>query len=321
MFTDIYFLERRIVESIMKLPQLEEVGMKKFLYVMFFSLCAMQVGAYSQGSEVRAEAKGKQTPVKDSGAVVSKIPQKQVKAPDSISAQTAQKIDAAAVNKAGGTSDSSKNVVSNDSATTQTPVARSNDSTIKPVDTARVKVIITSVPESAVVVFDDMPKGKTPVEIGDVSKGVHTVILKKSGYFLKKATIDVAGGKDVPVNFELVKPARLVITSEPVGASVLIDTINAGNTPYKDDKFKPGQYSIQVMMDGYETWQKSVTVQSGGADSINCALNRTKATGSESRQAGKKERSRSAKIFDRIALGVFLGFSLIILIVELAQDR
>ena len=295
--------------------------MKRYLYSMVFSLCVISLAVYSQGSDVKAEAKGKETPVKDSGVVVSKIPQKQVKAPDSISVLKTQKIDTVAAKKVAGTSDSSKHVVLKDSATAQAPVAGSNDSAIKPVDTARVKVIITSVPESAVVVFDDVPKGKTPVEIIDVSRGVHTVILKKSGYFLKKATIDVAGGKDVPVNFELVKPARLVITSEPGGASILIDTIKAGNTPYKDTKFKPGQYSIQVMMDGYETWQKSVTVQSGGADSINCALTRTKATGSESRQTVKKERSRGAKIFDRIALGVFLGFSLIILIVELAQDR
>jgi hypothetical protein len=193
-------------------------------------------------------------------------------------------------------------------------------------DTTVGLVIITSVPDSVMVVFDDAPKGKTPLTLPGVSAGEHVVILKKSGYFLKKATIVVSGGKETLINFDLIKPAVLKITSEPSGAFVNFNSTNVGTTPFMDGKFKPGQFVIMVSKEGYQTAEKNITVQSGGSDSLHVILASLKDTipgtdKKDNQQAVKKEKTRGAKIFDRIALGVFLGFSLIILLVELAQDR
>lgn len=194
------------------------------------------------------------------------------------------------------------------------------------VDTTVGALTIVTVPESAVVIFDGAVKGKTPVAISDIVPGKHTILLKKKGHFAKKATVNVIGGSENELTFELAKPVHLSISSEPAGAAVKMNKKEVGTTPFMDGKLKPGMYDVTITLSGYKEEQHTVTLGSGERDSMHVTLMPLSAPPEDTsavieEKEDKKDKSRLASILDKVALGVFLGFSLIILLIELTQDK
>ncbi len=206
-------------------------------------------------------------------------------------------------------------------------VKEASDGTVDSSDSGTTGILtIVTVPESAFVVFDEIVRGKSPYTITDIPVGKHSLILKKKGHFAKKATINVTAGSENELTFKLIKPVHLSITSEPLGAVVLINKEQVGKTPYADSKRKPGTCEIILAMEGYKKERHSVTLNSGEQDSIHVTLvPQSPVTGdttaSADKKESKKERSKLASILDKVALGVFIGFSAIILIIELTQDK
>ena len=154
--------------------------------------------------------------------------------------------------------------------------------------------------------------------------GKHTIVLKKKGHFAKKATVKIKAGSENELKFELVKPVRLSINSDPSGASIKINNKDAGKTPYSDSKMKPGTYDILLAMEGYKKEQHTVTLGSGERDSMFVTLMPVSKVVEDTasvkeEEAAKKEKSKVSSILDKVALGVFIGFSLIILLIELTQ--
>lgn len=194
-------------------------------------------------------------------------------------------------------------------------------------------LVITTTPENAVVVFDDVSKGKSPVTINDVSVGKHSIIIKKKGHFLKKASITVTGGTESKLHFQLIKPAKITITSDPSGATVNINGKIKGKTPYSDSKIKPGECKLILSKDGFDDKELSMLPVNGGVDSLHFSFVHIEGAEADSvadgeknekkdgKKDGKKDKSRLARILDKVALGVFIGFSLIILIIELTQNE
>ncbi len=184
---------------------------------------------------------------------------------------------------------------------------------------------IATVPESAFVIFDDKLKGKSPVIMKDIPVGKHIIMLKKKGFFAKKATVNVTAGSENELTFKLIKPVHLAITSDPTGASVQINREEVGKTPYSDSKLKPSTYIVVLSMEGHKKEQHSVTLNSGERDSMHVTLmsfvKAPEDTSSEKEKETKKEKSKLSSILDKVALGVFIGFSLIILLIELTQDK
>lgn len=193
---------------------------------------------------------------------------------------------------------------------------------------------ISTIPDSVFVFLDDSLKGRSPITIENIPLGKHTIVLKKKGHFLKKATVNITAGTDSKVSFELVKPANLSITSEPARAIVMINDKKKGESPYSINTLKPGQYSLELLHKGYEKAQRTVDLKSGGTDSIHIVMTpitkttsdtvatqqRDTSSTDEVVDKSEKDKSKLASILDKFALGIFVAFSLIILIIELQQN-
>ena len=225
-----------------------------------------------------------------------------------------------------------KDTATTEEKTTDNVISESEDVTEEETDEAPAAaesattgtLIITTAPDSALVVFDGAAKGKSPVTIEDISPGKHTIVLKKKGHFAKKATVNVKAGAENELKFELVKPVTLSIDSDPSGASILVNTKETGKTPYSDSRLKPGTYNILLAMEGYKKEQHTVTLGSGERDSMFVTLMPVSKVAEDTvsvkeEKAAKKDKSRISSILDKVALGVFIGFSLIILLIELNQ--
>jgi hypothetical protein len=132
-------------------------------------------------------------------------------------------------------------------------------------------------PDSAAVFLDDSLKGWSPCLISGAAHGSHILTLKKKGYYLKKAEIAVDSTLAQELSFVLLKPAFLRIISDPAGAMLALDGKGEGVTPYENNKVKPGDHVVKVTLTQYVPVEQTVSVKSGGSDTLRFALEHTAA--------------------------------------------
>ena len=75
-------------------------------------------------------------------------------------------------------------------------------------------------------------------------------------------------------------PTELDVTSTPDGAEISVDGRFAGNTP-STINVVPGQHTIKVQMDGYQSWQREINT-SGGKVRLSAILTKGKAHSQQS---------------------------------------
>jgi hypothetical protein len=100
---------------------------------------------------------------------------------------------------------------------------------------------------------------------------------------------DVSAAGDAPVIFtqaagpalpaEKQDPSTVVLKSDPAGAEIIIDGKIFGNTP-STLLLPPGDHLFSLQRDGYQLWQRVITVTSGGIVTVTGVLDR-KAAGSD----------------------------------------
>ena len=138
-------------------------------------------------------------------------------------------------------------------------------------------LLIKTEPDTAAVILDDSLRGLSPLTISDIDTGKHTLILKKTGYYLKKVEFRIDSGAAQELSFVLTAPGRLSLTSEPSGARLIINKDTAGVTPYNASSIKPGKYRIKAQMNDYDLFDSTLTINSGGSSTLNIVLNHTTA--------------------------------------------
>ncbi|MFP4164849.1 MAG: PEGA domain-containing protein, partial [Chitinispirillaceae bacterium] len=140
-------------------------------------------------------------------------------------------------------------------------------------------------PSGAGVYLNDKDYGSSPVQISDLDTGTYKLELRKSGYYRRKAKVRIESFGVTELDFDLLQPATLVITSDPPQASVSIDGKSEGKTPYKK-KMRPGEYSIALNLKGYENVEKNISLESGVEDTLVLSLE-----AQEVQAEGKKKKS------------------------------
>ena len=142
--------------------------------------------------------------------------------------------------------------------------------------TLKVKIgsfTIISVPEDAKAYIDDKEVGTTPLTISAPSPGKHSVEARMEGYEAWSRSIDFVQGKAITLTATLqIKSCTASITSEPSNAIVFIDSKEVGKTPIIITDPSPGNHAIDLKMDGYETWNKSIDFGKGKEIAITANL-------------------------------------------------
>jgi hypothetical protein len=113
---------------------------------------------------------------------------------------------------------------------------------------------IESVPPGALVFIDGVQKGLAPW-VGPLGTGRHEAVLKLAGRREIASDFVMPEGHDLSLRLELPPVAkneapRLVITSKPDGATVKIDGVEVGSTPWSGE-VKPGTRKLSLALDGY----------------------------------------------------------------------
>ena len=127
----------------------------------------------------------------------------------------------------------------------------------------RIKIVTT--PSNANVLLNGKPMGTTPTE--EITVPAHELIkIEISHAEAEKVSQEIEVEKDDSRIVDLIlilKPALLSVTSNPMGAEVLIGEHVVGKTPLKDLRLRSGEYEVQVVLKGHEEFSKRVTLHGG----------------------------------------------------------
>jgi hypothetical protein len=193
----------------------------------------------------------------------------------------------------------------------------SPDSTT-PLDTAfRCTLIIETDPSNAIIELDGAVAGTTPLSIPDIKKGRHTLLIKKRGYYQKKAQIAISESGIKKLALSLSQPGGLALSSDPPGASIQLNGDSVGTTPFRTTTLKAGDYRIRFSLENRVSEDTTVAVQEGTIDTISVRLDYDQHYLDSVVQAEKAQ--NRVKKYSGIILvaGLFAAFALMVLVIEL----
>jgi hypothetical protein len=132
---------------------------------------------------------------------------------------------------------------------------------------------ITCTADSATVVINKVKLGVTPFIREGFQPGFYEVELKKSGYESFRKTVRVENDDTAHLDADLLPFfGRLIITSTPGNAKVLINEIAGGTTPYDSTGIKPDLYRIRLELDNYVPWTTQRTIVRNRTDTLKVSL-------------------------------------------------
>lgn len=149
----------------------------------------------------------------------------------------------------------------------ETPPSQPTSSQVSgSVSVSGVVVRITSQPAGSRVKVDGRDEGKTPLALSDIEPGRHVVEITSRGYQPYRGEFTVAVGS-------------MVVTTEPIGAKVLLDGQSRGvaleggltlvRVPY-------GRHELIARLEGYVDAIETVDVEAPGPLGVTCRLGRGK---------------------------------------------
>lgn len=107
-------------------------------------------------------------------------------------------------------------------------------------------------------------QGGLSIPIGErrlLRPGAYTVVAEKEGYHRLEQGIEVGRAAGQRFDFELRKlPGRLRVTSEPSGASVVIDGEQVGQTPLAAVSLAPGPHTLRLSARRHQVHQAQVEI-------------------------------------------------------------
>ncbi|MHC4321252.1 MAG: PEGA domain-containing protein, partial [Planctomycetota bacterium] len=153
-------------------------------------------------------------------------------------------------------------------------------------------IVMSSKPTKAEVFIDGNNAGVTPVTINSIKPGKHFVEVNLDGYETWSKEISVEAEKEISLTAELTtKYGSISLGSKPTKAKIYLDSIEISTTPASLRSVPHGTHLVEVRMDGYNVWKKSVNVEPG-KEKVLTAILQVK-TGSVS----IKSQPKNAKIY------------------------
>lgn len=146
----------------------------------------------------------------------------------------------------------------------------------RPPDTGTV-LVTADIPDAEVTV-DGEARGQAPVLVEGLLPGEHLVVVTGPDEAQAERTVEVRANAREVVAVELLPqpepPGAVAVTSEPPGATVVVDGENQGRTPLRLDALTPGPHRFEISLDGYDPVERVVTVTAGETEELTVPLER-----------------------------------------------
>ena len=116
------------------------------------------------------------------------------------------------------------------------------------------QLTIDSTPQGAQVSLDGStdPSWTTPLALTNIQAGKHSITVSKSGYSSDTRAVEVASGAKATAIIHLSQlSATLIVKSDPPGASIYIDSKDAGSKTPAQISVPKGQHLVLVRKEGF----------------------------------------------------------------------
>ncbi|NQU66924.1 MAG: PEGA domain-containing protein, partial [Candidatus Marinimicrobia bacterium] len=135
------------------------------------------------------------------------------------------------------------------------------------------KLTITSDPPGCVIKLNDQTKGRTPYIVNQIESGTYKITVSKELYHTHNDNYIITDGSTNQRHIDLT-PAfgNLRITSTPSGAEVKIDSEPRGLTPFVLDELPSGKYNLSLLLDLYQTIEKTILIEDGKTNDMDIRL-------------------------------------------------
>ncbi len=103
----------------------------------------------------------------------------------------------------------------------------------------------------------------------------YRIVVQAQGYQEQVYSLNLVNGKPQVKTFELVSNAGAIeVTSEPSGATLLVDGIERGTTPCTLDKLRESEYTLTLRKEGYQPAERKLKVAAGEVAPVAVTLER-----------------------------------------------
>lgn len=153
------------------------------------------------------------------------------------------------------------------------------------------QLVLNSTPSGARVTVDGRDVGVTPVAVGSLRRGAHTVRFAHQGYVTTQRRVRIRSAQpaqSIEVTLAATRSTRpatssataaqasgsLTVDSRPAGARVFVDGKQMGTTPLQVGTVQAGEHAVRLERDGYRPWSRSVRVPGGGTSRVSGSLRR-----------------------------------------------
>lgn len=116
------------------------------------------------------------------------------------------------------------------------------------------QLTIDSTPQGAQVALDGStdPSWTTPLALTNIQAGKHSITVSKAGYASDTRSVEVASGAKATAVIHLSQlSATLIVKSDPPGASIYIDSKDAGSKTPAQISVPKGQHLVLVRKEGF----------------------------------------------------------------------
>jgi hypothetical protein len=153
-------------------------------------------------------------------------------------------------------------------------------------------LLVRSTPLGARVLVDGREYGRTPLTVGNLSRGVHHVRVTRDGYESDERQVTVTSAQrahsmTVRLSPERLAPvasagnrpaapsaAPLTIESRPGGATVILDGRLVGTTPLVVPDVAAGEHALRLDRDGYRRWSSAIRIVTTERNRVTASLDR-----------------------------------------------
>jgi TolB-like protein len=140
--------------------------------------------------------------------------------------------------------------------------------TLAPTKNTGMLQVVTQ-PEGAEIVLNGKTRGPSPLVDNTLLPGKYTITISYPRYETYTETFLLAAGYTKIISRTLAyKYGILTIASKPDSASVSINDIAVGMTPFYTDTMRPGEYRLSLSLQGYRSIEDKFIVRKHVADTL-----------------------------------------------------
>ncbi|MCR4289569.1 MAG: PEGA domain-containing protein, partial [Candidatus Scalindua sp.] len=135
---------------------------------------------------------------------------------------------------------------------------------------------IKSTPLNAKIYINGEEAGTTPATLSSVPIGTHEIEVKIDGHGDWKKIIIIKKDKRMDLNAVLqLNIGSISIESYPENAKINLNGKDVGNTPKRLTDIIVGTHEVELLLDGYDTWKKTIKVKAEKDISLTADLKET----------------------------------------------